>query len=303
MSNIENLIVMLDIASESNAHADVYKYSSQILELDINNSKAWISKGVAAAYLTDLTGNQIAEAKALISKGMTLGAEEEIKREASKQMRNAYTKFLARLEGELLEKVKDYQKVGMPKGGSVILHNAAQQANKLVSAQAQGLAKAKCLQLLVVMCNLDPTRDNYSYTVGALQAAKKHSLDNLNYLDSGESLVEFNAAVAAINGEIKSRFDDLEPYVNKITPPAKKDGCFIATAATGSYDHPKVLCLREFRDEYLLNKSWGASFIAAYYRISPPIAVIISKSNSLRRLVMLLVVDPAVQIANRLKHK
>ncbi|MBI5913293.1 fibronectin type III domain-containing protein [Candidatus Azambacteria bacterium] len=54
-------------------------------------------------------------------------------------------------------------------------------------------------------------------------------------------------------------------------------GCFIATAAYGSYLDPHVITLRKFRDEYLLTNLPGRAFVAAYYWASPPIADFITK--------------------------
>ncbi len=59
-------------------------------------------------------------------------------------------------------------------------------------------------------------------------------------------------------------------------------GCFIATAAWGSYLHPKVALLREFRDQYLLSNGPGRLFVRTYYTLSPPIADFIAKHESLR---------------------
>jgi len=46
-------------------------------------------------------------------------------------------------------------------------------------------------------------------------------------------------------------------------------GCFIATAAFGSYAEPHVKLLRDFRDQCLLTNTPGRWFVRMYYRYSP----------------------------------
>ena len=46
-------------------------------------------------------------------------------------------------------------------------------------------------------------------------------------------------------------------------------GCFIATAAFGSYAEPHVRLLRDFRDQCLLTNTPGKWFVSMYYRYSP----------------------------------
>ncbi len=64
----------------------------------------------------------------------------------------------------------------------------------------------------------------------------------------------------------------------------KDDGgfCFVATAGFGSYFHPSVALLRQFRDSVLANFSLGRKFIAAYYKYGSYPAETIKSSPILR---------------------
>ena len=59
-------------------------------------------------------------------------------------------------------------------------------------------------------------------------------------------------------------------------------GCFIATAAYGSFTAPHVKILRNFRDRYLKSNDCGRAFVRFYYRNSPEWAKTIQGNASLR---------------------
>jgi len=63
-----------------------------------------------------------------------------------------------------------------------------------------------------------------------------------------------------------------------------KSGCYIATMAYGSYEHPQVIVLRDFRDNYLSKRDWGKKFIATYYKYSPRLVENLKNKTLINRL-------------------
>jgi hypothetical protein len=58
--------------------------------------------------------------------------------------------------------------------------------------------------------------------------------------------------------------------------------CFIATAAYGSFLHPHVKVLREFRDRFLMPHKIGRSIVNFYNKYSPPVARFIAKYKAMK---------------------
>lgn len=55
----------------------------------------------------------------------------------------------------------------------------------------------------------------------------------------------------------------------------KSEGCYIATMVYGDYNHPQVMVLRRYRDEYLLKSFCGRCFVKIYYYLSPKVVQIL----------------------------
>lgn len=65
----------------------------------------------------------------------------------------------------------------------------------------------------------------------------------------------------------------------------KSEGCYIATMAYGSYDHPKVMILRHYRDRILLKSMLGRISVRIYYWISPKLVRCLRKHTHINDII------------------
>lgn len=85
----------------------------------------------------------------------------------------------------------------------------------------------------------------------------------------------------------KSALSELRANLNKIgsssgnSGPSRGGECYIATMVYGSYNHPQVLILRNFRDEVLSKSALGKWFISFYYKKSPKLVILLHNKKVL----------------------
>ena len=92
-------------------------------------------------------------------------------------------------------------------------------------------------------------------------------------------------------------------YPEAVAGGPPKSGCFVATAAMGSYDDPAVQVLTQFRDAILLKSFIGRQCVHCYYAVSPGIATWMRDMKWMCRIVKRVLVLPASKIATlMLKH-
>jgi hypothetical protein len=140
-----------------------------------------------------------------------------------------------------------------------------------------------------------------------VNAESRYELDVLGEVGDEGKIVSFkvagvqaNQTAAWVSGELDYDFNlTIEELPNGSPSPFPFPfpfECFIATAAYGTPTAEQIDVLREFRDVVLLESTVGSQFVALYYRLSPPIADFIARSDLLRTLVRELLVDPIVWI-------
>ena len=95
--------------------------------------------------------------------------------------------------------------------------------------------------------------------------------DGISFMMQEPEQVERRLSASPKSGEAKQSARKIEPRTN-YSGPQKKEGCFIATAVYGDYNHEKVLVLRKYRDENLSKSLLGRTIISFYYFTSPPLS-------------------------------
>ena len=115
------------------------------------------------------------------------------------------------------------------------------------------------------------------YTVRGLEPETRYYLALTAY-DTSRNESDFSGEVSAVTGNDP----DPAPSTSSTLIDNEEGGCFIATAAYGSYLNPHVKILREFRDEFLIPNFLGKKFVHLYYQYAPPIACNIVEYGSLK---------------------
>ena len=122
-----------------------------------------------------------------------------------------------------------------------------------------------------------------TYTITPSKAGYEFTTINTTVTIPESTVVDFYVLEDEPSDDLPDEPID-EPEPKPVADSGGGGGCFIATAAYGSYLHPKVNVLKSFRDKYLLTNWAGKYFVGIYYKYSPPVADYISKHDLLRTI-------------------
>ncbi len=101
-----------------------------------------------------------------------------------------------------------------------------------------------------------------------------------------KGLVDFLLSKLSYNNKNRIKYICYWKTTTSSDSPGKSGGgCYIATMAYGSYDHPQVLILRQFRDDILDKSQIGKRCIKIYYRYSPILVEKLKDKKSINTII------------------
>lgn len=134
----------------------------------------------------------------------------------------------------------------------------------------------------------------YTYTINLNLTIEEFNQLKTYYNDNYEFKILINRYENARKRE--QQIKELE--INK----KNKGGCYIATMVYGNYDHPEVILLRNFRDDFLAKFLLGRFFIKYYYKYSPKY-VKYAKNNKTLNHISKIIIYKLVKLLKKTYYK
>jgi len=289
--NIGNWLILAQAATQAGNNQEAYDYYTRVLEADSLNSEAWAGKAEAAGWMSTLTSFRLPEMLAGFQKSIDYAPSEgqtESKRIAASKITDIIGSYYTLARGHLLEYISldnvwvDY------------LVQCDLMITGLESAHNYWPEHQGILDYLIFIC-----RDNIQGVAYSDQYAPNGPIQRVKTLSA-----EYESTLRSKLALYVEKKRQLDPtYEPDEIKKAKASACFIATATMGRADHPAVLLLREFRDEWLMQSGLGRVFIRQYSEHGPLLSRIIAKSRVRRLASYLFIVVPSTWIVRRLLAK
>ncbi|BBF68800.1 hypothetical protein SBA_ch1_10000 [Sphingomonas bisphenolicum] len=284
-SGIATLMGMAQTAELGANNAEALDYYNRVLEIDPTIADAWIGKGRAASWQSTLINFRVSEGLIAFRHAISNAGErrEAIIAEVTGELNKIVT-ALYRMARNHMEEF-----AALDHTWPSYLNQVAQMLDALEQAEKWDPQNKVILENIVHL-----TKDNiegYKYWDSINRVSGVHGITP-EYEKTLRGMME--AAVTALR-------DMDETYVAPAVEKKQADACFVVTATMGDFSHPDVTLLRQFRDEWIVEKPGGRRFVRLYYRIGPGLAAWIEGKPSRRRLAYRLIVRPAVRFAMRMK--
>lgn len=288
-SNISNLMGLARSAQLAGNQEEALSYFNRVLEVDPTVSEAWMGKGKAAAWQSSLANIRVTEG--IVAFGHAIAtAPEPQKAATTEQAVEEINRLVATLYGMARKQLDEF--VALPNMWTQYIGQISQLISGLEEVRVWSPLNRTTLENIVHLCK--DNIEGISYTDPYDNNLSKAWHLSPEYETLLQSRLE--AAVAALR---QSDPNYSAPMIEKKQPAE----CFVVTATMGEVDHPTVVMMRRFRDEWLIQRSWGRRCIGHYYRLGPHLARRIAPSWPLRRLAYWFVVLPAASVAKLMLHE
>jgi tetratricopeptide (TPR) repeat protein len=315
--NVHNFEILANSALSVTNYQEAYRCFLRIIENDPTNYEGWVGKGFAAGMLSTFANPRHSEAEeGLWDKGIyrenDSGRVETHIVKLDRDTRNTianYYEELANHFNKISHINTDYYKIDNPylERSIGLVHISLNYLLKAAlirycqnevefSENKQRIQKKRILLNANNLVNLMrffyhpniwviyPRKTYFDYADFFLQENKFFSDD------------DFKKSFEAIFMQEKE-FNGIQKNLNNAEKKSEnKDKCFIATATFGDINHPDVIKLRKFRDEYLYANWIGKRFVEVYYLFSPPISKIIENSLLVRKISYIFIVRFLVKV-------
>lgn len=266
-------------------NAEALGYFNRVLEIDPTNSEAWIGKGKAAAWQSTLANIRLKES--LISfQHAIANAPTDQKADVTEEALGQVNAVVVALYRIARDHMIEY--VSLDNTWPQYLNQVSQLLDVLDDASKWSPYHRITLDNIVHLC-----KDN-------IEGYSFRDRYNNNWPCAHSITPEYENVLRGMMKRAEGLIREGDPEYSLPTVVKKeKDACFVVTATMGDFNHPDVVYLRRFRDEWLRKRMVGRAFIAAYYRVGPLLASLIRRSETLRWASQRIIVQPAIRAASK----
>ncbi len=275
IQKLQNIITLIESSMIAENFNEAYDYCNKALEINADLSEVWENKAICSFWkstVKDVAYNNAKEITTYLNKAKKCSS-------VSKTI-EANSKIIAK---ELFQLCRNWYKSEQPING-----------DEYSLAQTEFLIKV--IRLHKVCYEINPELNYLKAGINELWIPTSSSPLLLKNIIRYQKTTDRESIISEFESIIK-KFD------SNYEAPKQKGNCFIATATMGSYDHPEVMELRNFRDNWILEKKWGEGFVAWYYHYGSIAAKSIEKSFVLKKICYLLIVKPLVYLSRIVKFK
>lgn len=150
--------------------------------------------------------------------------------------------------------------------------------------QLSSAVVGNALGALITVVN--SAQENYDISrISEINSIIASALSVLNMMDSFDLTDDVRTGLITNKRTLLDISSQVRSAMQAQTKANASSGCYIATMVYGDYSHPKVMILREFRDERLLNSFFGRCFIKIYYTTSPYIVTKLRNQTRINRVI------------------